>query len=179
MTVNAKKYPHSAREEWRPAMSPFSSSYEVSNFGRVRSLNRNDSCGRRRTGREMAQLFSRGYLAVNLYHLGSVRQVKVHRLVASAFLPNKKLLATVNHRDGNKKNNFVYNLEWSSHSENQKHAFSTGLKKAVYGNCKLNKSRAARIRKELSRGVSHIILADRYGVSESTISLINLGKRWS
>ena len=51
----------------------------------------------------------------------------VHRLVANAFIPNPENKRCINHKDGNKKNNNINNLEWVSYSENMKHAYRTGL----------------------------------------------------
>lgn len=53
----------------------------------------------------------------------------VHRIVAETFLSNTNKLLEVNHIDGNKKNNSVINLEWVTHSQNVKHAYTTGLNK--------------------------------------------------
>lgn len=55
--------------------------------------------------------------------------LKVHRLVAGTFIPNPKNLPFVNHKDGNKLNNELSNLEWVTHKENVRHAVSLGLYK--------------------------------------------------
>ncbi len=57
------------------------------------------------------------------------RRCKVHRLVAQAFIPNIDNKLEVNHIDGNKENNCINNLEWTTSSENMQHAFKTGLAK--------------------------------------------------
>ena len=56
----------------------------------------------------------------------------VHRIVAKTFIPNPENKTDVNHKDGNKKNNHVDNLEWVTKSENTRHAYSTGLLKVVH-----------------------------------------------
>ena len=68
-----------------------------------------------------------GYLNITLSKKGKSTTFKLHRLVATAFIPNPNNLPEVNHIDGNKSNNKVDNLEWVTRSENQKHAFRTGL----------------------------------------------------
>jgi hypothetical protein len=57
------------------------------------------------------------------------KNITIHRLVAEAFLPNPEGKLTVNHKDGNKLNNDVSNLEWNTYSENLKHAYSHNLNK--------------------------------------------------
>jgi hypothetical protein len=54
----------------------------------------------------------------------------IHRLVAEAFIPNPHNKPTVNHKDGNKFNNHISNLEWATHTENHLHAYANGLKVA-------------------------------------------------
>lgn len=72
----------------------------------------------------------RNYLSIRLTGLdGFSKTFKVHRLVASHFIPNPENKPQVNHIDGNPSNNDVSNLEWCTNGENQVHAYSTGLKK--------------------------------------------------
>ena len=70
-----------------------------------------------------------GYLKVNLYKDGIGSSKRVHRLVAEAFIPNPDNKPDVNHKNGNKHDNRVDNLEWVTKSENMKHAYQTGLVK--------------------------------------------------
>lgn len=68
-----------------------------------------------------------GYVKVNLYKDGAVKKYYVHRLVADAFIPNPNGLSEVNHRNGDKYNNSVDNLEWCSRVQNVEHSFDTHL----------------------------------------------------
>ncbi len=69
-----------------------------------------------------------GYLVIDLKVNGSRSKKLVHRLVAETFLGNPLNKKEVNHKDGNKLNNSIENLEWVTSSENKKHALQTGLK---------------------------------------------------
>lgn len=72
----------------------------------------------------------RGYMCVSKVFSGKKRKkYYVHRLVASTYLDNPENLPEVNHKDGNKQNNNVANLEWCTRSENRYHAYRTGLVK--------------------------------------------------
>ena len=89
--------------------------YQVSNLGNVKSLNYN------RTGKERILkpgTNGSGYLHVILCKNGKIRLFKVHRLVAKAFLENPDHKSDVNHKDENKTNNCVENLEWMTRQEN-------------------------------------------------------------
>ena len=87
--------------------------YEVSDLGRIRHGNRILA----------GSYHSDGYIFTNIHG----DQIPIHRFVATAFIPNPNNLPEINHRDGNKMNNSVENLEWVTSSENQKHAYDFGL----------------------------------------------------
>lgn len=76
----------------------------------------------------------RGYISKNGYirfpvtiSKGKTKNVSCHRLVAEAFIPNPDNLPCVNHKNGDKSDNYYKNLEWVTHSENSRHALKTGL----------------------------------------------------
>ena len=100
--------------------------YQVSNLGRVKSLNYNH------TGKEkiLKPAKSRnGYLAVCLCKNGKCKQFKIHRLVAKAFIPNPNNLPECNHRNEIKTENCVDNLEWCSKQYNIN--YGTGTKRSA------------------------------------------------
>ena len=117
----------------------YSGSYLVSSLGRVRSLSRGIIVAngtRRIQGRVMTPArSSNGYFTVRLSSGGIGKTFMVHRLVALAFVSNKDLLecTEVNHIDGDKENNCKGNLEWLTPSDNQLHAYLTGLQEPQKG----------------------------------------------
>lgn len=123
--------------EWRPIIG-YEGFYEVSNTGLVRSVDRiiksKDGSYKHLKGslRKLTRTTQRGeagYYVVSLRKNGSFLLAFVHILVAKAFIPNPQNLPTVNHVDGNKGNNNVWNLEWATYSDNNIHALATGLRK--------------------------------------------------
>jgi hypothetical protein len=105
--------------------------YEVSNIGRVRSVDRylghpNSPTGAFRKGKILTPK-SKKYADIHLWRNSKYVSTHVHRLVAIAFIDNPENKPEVNHRDGNKLNNHISNLEWVTRSENLKHAAETGL----------------------------------------------------
>ena len=121
-------------EEWRD-VEGFEGLYQVSNKGKVRSLDRTVTTSRygkplsmTKRGKVLKTITDRrGYIGVQLSKEGKPYTFKVHRLVARAFLPNAEGLQEVNHIDGNKRNNDIQNLEWCTRGHNIRHAFRTGL----------------------------------------------------
>ena len=120
-------------EEWKPVVG-YTNFYEVSNLGRIRSVSRWIPCARNPKKKQFyhgriikPSFINSGYLIVHLSKGGSANTHLVHRLVATAWLPNPRNFREVNHIDGNKANNDFHNLEWVSSSDNKYHAHRLGL----------------------------------------------------
>lgn len=119
-----------------------------------------------------------GRVYFNLTFMGITKSVLVNRVIALAFLPNPDKLPQVNHLDGNKENNALSNLEWSTGQDNEKHAHATGLKTgrgSSNANVKLTADEVLAIRESSS---DYKELAQTYGVSRSTIHNIKTRKTW-
>lgn len=123
-----------------------------------------------------------GYFQVQLWRNGTKVTKKVHRLIAQAFIPNPKKLPFINHKDGNKWNNHVRNLEWCTNAENQAHAKKLGLNAfgERHGGAKLTEKQVLKIRDLYAAGnQSYRKLAKRFGVSAGTICAIVRRKLWT
>lgn len=103
------------KEYWKPVVG-YEELYQVSNWGRVKSLPRNGTVKYARILKPGTNRY--GYLYVNLCKDGKVKTFTVHRLVAEAFLPNPDNLPCINHKDECKTNNNVDNLEWCTYEYN-------------------------------------------------------------
>jgi len=91
--------------------------YQISNTGKVKNL----------LGERVLSISNCGYVRVGLCKNSKIKQESIHRLVAKYFIPNIDNKQFVNHKDGNKLNNSVENLEWVTLSENMKHSYKNGL----------------------------------------------------
>lgn len=110
-------------EEWRD-IKDFENLYQVSNLGRIKSIQRNGT-----KGGIIAQFkTNNGYMKVNLHKNGNEYFMFVHRIVAVAFLPNQDNKPQINHKNGKKHDNRLVNLEWSTSAENLEHAIKNGLR---------------------------------------------------
>lgn len=168
-------------EEWRD-IEGFDGYYQVSNMGRIRSHGGKNG---RRKGEWYLRALSinhDGYLKVRLVSGGKDTTQRVHTLVAKAFIPNPNNFETVNHKDGDKTNNNVDNLEWVDRSQQMIHAYKFGLKKAIKGSknsqAKLTDDDVRYIKKHYKRGVrgcSTVALGEQFGVSNRVIGLIVRG----
>lgn len=102
-------------EIWK-TVKGFEGFYEVSSLGRVKSLGNGNSNNSKE--RILKPVKCNGYLRVPLWKDGKPKNFSVHRLVANAFIPNPLNLPQVNHKDENKENNCVDNLEWCTQKYN-------------------------------------------------------------
>lgn len=105
-------------EIWKD-INDYEELYQISNLGNIKSLNRVLKDNRVWKERIMKPVKDKdGYFCVNLYKNNKTKRFKVHRLVAQAFIPNPDNLPCVNHKDEDKTNNNVENLEWCTHEYN-------------------------------------------------------------
>ena len=123
--------------------------YQVSNLGRVKSLSRSiyDSRGYMiyRKGKIKKPSFDKnGYPQIGLCKNGTVITRKIHRLVAEAFIPNPENKPEINHKDEDKLNNCVDNLEWVTEKENVNYGY--GAKRRAESNRLLAKQQAKPVR---------------------------------
>jgi hypothetical protein len=128
-----------------------------------------------------------GYYDVGLTNSKGICKMYIHRLVAEHYIDNPNNLPQVNHIDGNKLNNNVFNLEWCNSKDNLKHARETGLNNSIprpngkgekNSRSKLTDNLVLEIRQKASEGITHKELSMHYKVAESTISGIISRIRW-
>lgn len=113
------------KEIWKDIPN-YEGMYQISNLGNVKSIYKNGNT------KILTGGIKKGYRQVILVKNKKRKYASVHRLVAETFIPNPNNLPQVNHKDGNKSNNNVDNLEWCTQSENQIHAYKNGLQKPLY-----------------------------------------------
>lgn len=107
-------------EKWKALEE--NNNYEISSYGNFRN----------KKGRMLrTNINARGYIYCNISTKNIITKVKIHRLVAKAFIDNPLDKETVNHIDGNKLNNRYSNLEWLTRKENIQHYFTNRNKKSV------------------------------------------------
>lgn len=141
------------QEIWKNVVG-YEGYYQVSNFGNVMRTSKEyvNSIGHLCKSNEKQcklDIYKNGYVYVHLSIGGRAKHVQVHRLVAMAFIPNPNNLPQVNHKDGNKTNNSVDNLEWCTAGENERHAYRIGLKKP-------NMSQLGKVGESSARGIAII-----------------------
>lgn len=155
--------------------------YAVSDHGRVKRLiSRNSGVA----GSILKHFLVTGYPSVNLTHPGRGRKsVRIHRLVAEAFLPLPQDMTEVNHIDATRDNNHVSNLEWVNAAGNRRHAYEFGALSAEgeqNGHSKLTERGVREIRSclPLSKPQQQR-LAARLGVSPGTVRDVAARRTWS
>lgn len=171
-------------EEWR-AIEGYEGYYEVSDRGRVRSLDRVvvDKLGRSVSYRGIVlspKLDVYGYLHVGLSCESKQKMCRVHRLVAKSFLPASDM-PEVNHIDFDKTNNNAENLEWATPRSNTDHAIAGGLYDAMLTSGrrkKLTPEAVAGIHEARRAGMTYAAIGKMYGVCFQAVHNVIKGKQW-
>lgn len=164
-------------EQWK-SIQGYEGLYEISSFGRIKSLPKNGS------KKEMFLKLDGGqYPHINLNKNNKHRRVKLHRLLAIHFIPNPNNHPIVNHKNGKKSDYRLDNLEWCTDRQNRLHAYATGLMSKSgekNGNAKLTQREAEFIRfiKGLHPEVEAKEIAKFYRVAPNTIQEIWRFKKW-
>lgn len=170
-------------ETWQPVyFLGEDTRYDVSTFGRVRR--------RYKYTKKLLRPFPnrQGYLAVHLWigtrgH-GYKKGMLVHRLVVVAFIGPVIKPMTVNHKNGIKADNRLGNLEIISHADNNRHAYRVLGKKpnppkgSAHGRARLTEAQIPLIREMLAQGLPQYVIAEKFGVHQTTIACIAVRKTW-
>ena len=180
---NTKNYSPIRGEKWRQAVG-FSDRYYVSNKGRIFTTsahNKKDNP----TIMRPARSFNKRTNSFEYYKtVMDGRTVVVHRVVAQTWIPNPASKPFINHKNGDKVDNRVENLEWCSASENTLHAYRTGLEKKQLGEkhhaTHLTNEQVKQFKWEWAneRKMTRKEYAKELGVSEATIKDIIRGRSW-
>ena len=165
-------------ETWKPVVG-FENLYEVSDLGRVRSVDRfipgRWKTGQNRKGRVLSlESHYGGYKQVQLCREGTITRKLVHRLVLEAFVGPCPLGLEACHDDDDPANNRLTNLRWDTRSANNRDK----LNRSRQTGQKLTWDNVRDIRVRLAAGEPQPKLATEYGVARCTISQINTGKKW-
>lgn len=175
-------------EEWKD-IEGYEGAYQVSRSGEVKGLPRRVY---RRDGTKGAMLDERvlkgamnssGYLTVTLSLNSKQKSSFIHRLVAEAFIENPNDFEQVNHKDRNKLNNHVENLEWVTPQENSAHGNSLESDKernrgSSNPNSKLTEKCVIEIRRLRKKGIKIQEIADKFDIHNSSVSTICNNKSW-
>lgn len=156
-------------EKWKPCLNY--ENYEISNLGNIK--NKNNKILK-------THFCNSGYKKIVLHNGKNKRKTyTIHRLVMLTFKPNEIFeKATVNHKDGNKLNNNLDNLEWCTQKENLQHAFKIGLIKhnKTY---KLKEEDIPKIKDLFDKLKNYTQVGKEFGISDNAVRKIIKGKTWT
>lgn len=161
-------------EIWKNVIG-YNNKYQISNYGNLKSFVRNPHGVLLKFHKT-----KKGYMMCYLRYK-SHGSFMVHRLVALYFLNSDNPEKQVNHKDGNKQNNRVDNLEWMTCKENINHAISTGLRTAkinLVDNRMFDTIQLTGIKEMIIAGISNIDISAKYNCHHSTISKIRRGHNY-
>ena len=170
-------FPH---EEWRDIVG-YEGHYQVSNYGRVKSFYCNKVTLRKIIRKPV--VIKDGYIQVSLDKDGERKCVGLHVVVAETFLTNPESKPLVNHESNTPANNCVWNLNWSTNSENQKHAVRIGTKKIGCDNprAKLKPDQVRFIREHYiprDKEFSLAAFSRKFGIGISTLKRVVNGQSY-
>lgn len=148
------------KEVWKD-IKGYEGSYQVSNLGRIKSLERDVICNNNGATRKVKEkilhpsMSSKGYMHIKL-GIGGIKCTKrVHRLVAEAFIPNPNKYPVINHKDCNRTNNCIDNLEWCTYQYNVQYTFKMGYKDSLETRMKKSNShKGMKLSEETKRKIS-------------------------
>lgn len=173
-------------EQWKDIVG-YESYYQISNYGNLRSkdrlvISKNNSLALKK-GRLKKPSMANNYFLAMLSKEHIPKAITIHRLVAMHFIENPMNKKEINHKDGNKQNNHVDNLEWVTRSENSQHSYNNGLqisrKGSMHHFAKINESDVLNMFMLYNNGVSRKEIANRYThISYSSICRILKGRTW-
>lgn len=172
-------------EKWRDCTGEWFGLYKVSSLGNIKT----NSYGQGRVFgriRKISSVCNKGYPHIQLYRNCKGTTVKVHRLVATAFIGVRPPGHSVDHIDGNKLNNKLSNLEYVTTQENTRRASRMGLMKVDWSKRK-NKPKgkkltfeiAEQIRKRVKGGERRVLIAQEYNIHQMTVGEIVREEIWS
>ena len=147
-------------EEWKPLLG-FEGRYDISNLGRIKNIKSNRIV--------KSQISPQGYLCCSLRRIGETKTctIRINRAIAQAFIPNPYNYPVVNHKDGNKLNNSIENLEWCTYKHNIQHSFALGLQ--TPNGCKLIKDDYAMIHAMRRSGYRYREIVAAFNLDKQTI----------
>jgi len=164
-------------EIWKD-IKGYEDKYRISNLGRVMSLK--NKFGNREL--ILRQYTSNGYCHFTMCKDSKLKMSRTHQIVAQTFIENPDNKPYVNHIDGDKRNNFVENLEWCTAKENVIHAYKLGLTSMNKGEdhylAKLTERDVLEIKKYKGSKIKYKDISKIYGVNKNTIGSIIKGKTW-
>lgn len=171
------------KEIWK-SVEGYEGLYEISNLGNLYRLEYITNRGRKIKGKLMNQYLNyKGYIQVYLIKEGKKFTTTIHRLMAIAFIPNPDNKPQINHLNGIKNYNKLENFEWCDNSENQLHAFHTGLKKYPKGELNSNTSLTEElvniIKQEYNSGGKIPELSKKYSIELQILRNIIYGRTWT
>lgn len=150
----------------------FEGHYQINDIGQIYSLKSKKFLS--------TPINSSGYPVVSLWKNNKVKMFSLHRLMALHFIPNPENKPHINHKDSNRRNFYLNNLEWVSSKENVIHGvkFGHGVKGEKANKSKLTEKEVLKIRKDLTKGISCYKIAKKYKLYISTICRIRDRITW-